>query len=131
MLCPLSRLRVLLLPKVAGGYEERPDWPKMGPSLFIATCLILAIRTTKRPAVFNSGFSNTELETEIKYSPGLARRVFSALIGENDGISRDAKNLGIDRTARIGRSAAPSGSVCLPQLKLRAFIEECNTHGMH
>ena len=37
-----------------GGYEERPDWPKMGPSLLIATCLILAIRTAKRPAqIFN------------------------------------------------------------------------------
>ena len=32
-----------------GGYTERPDWPKLGPSLLIATCLILAIRTAKRP----------------------------------------------------------------------------------
>ena len=30
-----------------GGYEDHPDWPKMGPSLLIATCLILAIRTAK------------------------------------------------------------------------------------
>jgi hypothetical protein len=30
-----------------GGFHERLDWPKMGPSLLIATCLILAIRTAK------------------------------------------------------------------------------------
>ena len=30
-----------------GGFEQRPDWPKMGPSLLIGTCLILAIRTAK------------------------------------------------------------------------------------
>ena len=34
-----------------GGYEERPDWPKLGPSLLIATCLMLAIRTARWPAV--------------------------------------------------------------------------------
>jgi len=28
-----------------GGYNDVPDWPKMGPSLLIATCLIVAIRT--------------------------------------------------------------------------------------
>ena len=30
-----------------GGYHDRPDWPRMGPSLLIATCLIVAIRTAK------------------------------------------------------------------------------------
>ena len=30
-----------------GGFEQRSDWPKMGPSLLIGTCLILAIRTAK------------------------------------------------------------------------------------
>jgi hypothetical protein len=30
-----------------GGYTDRPDWPKVGPSLLISTCLILAIRTAK------------------------------------------------------------------------------------
>jgi hypothetical protein len=34
-----------------GGYTDRPDWPKLGPSLLIATCLIVAIRTAKWPAV--------------------------------------------------------------------------------
>jgi hypothetical protein len=30
-----------------GGYDQKPDWPKLGPSLLIASCLILAIRTAK------------------------------------------------------------------------------------
>jgi hypothetical protein len=36
-----------------GGFEQRADWPKMGPSLLIGTCLILTIRTAKWPATFN------------------------------------------------------------------------------
>ncbi len=30
-----------------GGTTDQPDWPKLGPSLLIATCLIVAIRTAK------------------------------------------------------------------------------------
>jgi hypothetical protein len=33
-----------------GGYTPKPDWPKLGPSLLIATALIVAIRTAKWPA---------------------------------------------------------------------------------
>ncbi len=32
---------------MCGGYHDRPDWPKMGPSLLIATALIVAIRTAR------------------------------------------------------------------------------------
>ena len=32
-----------------GGYEQCPDWPKMGPSLLIGSFLILAVRTVKWP----------------------------------------------------------------------------------
>jgi hypothetical protein len=63
-----------------GGFEERPDWPKMGPSLLIATCLILAIRTAKRPALWNSGTSSPHLDAEIGYAAHLAGRVISALL---------------------------------------------------
>ncbi len=31
-----------------GGYNDLPAWPKMGPSLLIATCLIVAIWTARR-----------------------------------------------------------------------------------
>jgi hypothetical protein len=30
-----------------GGYHERTDWPKMGPSLLISTALIVAIRASR------------------------------------------------------------------------------------
>jgi hypothetical protein len=30
-----------------GGFHDCPDWPKMGQSFLIATCLILAIRTAR------------------------------------------------------------------------------------
>ena len=33
-----------------GGYHDRPDSPKMGPSLLIAKCLTVAIRTAKWPS---------------------------------------------------------------------------------
>ena len=69
-----------------GGYEDRPDWPKMGPSLLIATCLILAIRTAKRPATWDASTSNTELDSEIEYSAHLAGRVLSLLVGRHEAI---------------------------------------------
>jgi hypothetical protein len=69
-----------------GGYEERPDWPKLGPSLLIAAGLILAIRTAKRPAVFDPSFSDTDLDAEIEYSIHLASRVLSMLMKRNAAI---------------------------------------------
>jgi hypothetical protein len=53
-----------------GGYDSEPDWPKMGPSMLIATCLILAIRTAKWPAVsFRRSLQNTR-----RYSQAGERR---------------------------------------------------------
>jgi hypothetical protein len=56
------------------------------PSLLIATCLILAIRTAKRPATWDARNSNTELDAEIKYSAYLAGRVLSLLVGRHEAI---------------------------------------------
>ena len=42
-----------------GGYNDVPDWPKMGPSLLIATALIVAIRT--RGVVTNNRRENQQL----------------------------------------------------------------------
>ena len=36
-----------------GGFHDRPDWPKMGPSLLITTSLSLAVRTARWPAQFD------------------------------------------------------------------------------
>jgi hypothetical protein len=48
-----------------GGDTKRPDWPKMGPSLLIATCLILVIRTAKWPSRVDRDTSHPELDKEI------------------------------------------------------------------
>jgi hypothetical protein len=69
-----------------GGYNEHPDWPKMGPSLLIATSLILAIRTAKWPTQWHETASDTELEKEIEYARRLAGRVLSTLIANHEAI---------------------------------------------
>jgi hypothetical protein len=75
-----------------GGYEDRPDWPKMGPSLVIATCLILAIRTAKwPPRSSESTASNTDLEREIEHAAFLAGRVFAKLVSSFPSIFPNAK----------------------------------------
>ena len=70
-----------------GGYEQRPEWPKMGPSLLIASCLILAIRTAKRsPHSATATTADRDLEVEIEYAIRLAGRVFSMLVGRHPSI---------------------------------------------
>lgn len=75
-----------------GGYEDRPDWPKMGPSLLIATCLILAIRTAKWTARSGeSTASNVDLEREIEHAAYLAGRVFARLVSRHPSIFPSTK----------------------------------------
>ena len=62
-----------------GGFNDVPDWPKMGPSLLIATCLIVAIRTAKWSATIDARNSNSELDKEITFAANVAQRVLSAL----------------------------------------------------
>jgi hypothetical protein len=57
-----------------GGYEQRPDWPKMGPSLLIASCLILAVSTAKWPARPSGGTaSDRDLDVEVEHAIHLYR----------------------------------------------------------
>ena len=69
-----------------GGHNERPDWPKLGPSVLIATALVLAIRTAKWSARHGSKFSNTELDAEIDYSVKLVSAVLSKLLATREAI---------------------------------------------
>jgi hypothetical protein len=69
-----------------GGYTDRPDWPKLGPSLLIASSLILAIRTAKWTASYNEKFSNPELDREIDYSIHLADRILSTLLAKKGAL---------------------------------------------
>lgn len=74
-----------------GGYEDHPNWPKMGASLLIATCLILAIRTAKWPTRSNSTASDCDLDQEIDHAAYLAGRVLAALVASRPGIFPNAK----------------------------------------
>ena len=63
-----------------GGYNDVPDWPKMGPSLLIATALIVAVRTAKWSATIDARNSNSELEKEIDFAAQVAKRVLSTVM---------------------------------------------------
>ncbi len=69
-----------------GGYHDRPDWPKLGPSLLISSCLILAIRTAKWAASYDARLSNVELDKEIGYAIHLANSVLSKLLTSKEAI---------------------------------------------
>ncbi len=69
-----------------GGYRDYPDWPKLGPSLLIASCLILAIRTAKWAASHDSNFSNSDLNKEIDYAVSLADSVLSKLLAHKNSL---------------------------------------------
>ena len=50
-----------------GGFIQSPDWPKMGPSLLIASCLILAVRTAKwPPRASGLTSSDRDLDAEVQ-----------------------------------------------------------------
>ena len=75
-----------------GGYQDQPDWLKMGPSLLIATCIILAIRTARWS--IRSGdttASEMDLEREIEHAAHLAGRVFAKLVSSHPSIFPDVK----------------------------------------
>lgn len=69
-----------------GGHYERIDFPKLGPSLLIASALILAIRTARRAADYDPHLSNKDLEKEIDYAIGLAHSLLSKLLSKHDSL---------------------------------------------
>ena len=76
------------------GYHDRPDWPKLGPSLLISSCLILAIRTAKWAASHDEKLSNHDLGREIDYSIALASSVLSKLLTRREAIFPQRKEPG-------------------------------------
>jgi hypothetical protein len=69
-----------------GGYHNRADWPKMGPSLLIATALIVAIRTAKWAPRCDTSLSGADLDAEIHFAANVANRVMTTLIGKYESI---------------------------------------------
>jgi hypothetical protein len=71
--------------KVAG-YDHRPDYTRMGPSLLIASALILAIRTARWPAALDENLVSPELDQEIDYAVLLATRTLSRLLKQKESM---------------------------------------------
>jgi hypothetical protein len=69
-----------------GGYTAKPDWPKLGPSLLIATCLIVAIRTARWPARQDDHTSDREIDVEIEHAARIAARVLARLMRMHETI---------------------------------------------
>ena len=69
-----------------GGQHDRSDWPKMGPSLLIATSLIVAIRTAKWPPRADTMLSEPSLNEEIEFAVQVAQRVLMNLMTRFESI---------------------------------------------
>ena len=72
------------------GNERRPDWPKLGPSIIIATALIVAIRTAKWVAKSstNAQFSDVdvELDKEVSFAARISIRVMHELLRRHESL---------------------------------------------
>ena len=63
----------------------------MGPSLFIATCLIVAIRRAKWPARAEAKLCDQEMNEEIDFAAYTANRVMMALMTKFETIFPNRK----------------------------------------
>ena len=72
------------------GNERRPDWSKLGPSIIIATALIVAIRTAKRVAKSSADaqFSDVdvELDKEVSFAARISIRVTHELLRRHESL---------------------------------------------
>lgn len=87
MLSPLWHIRQIFaytLPMKVAGTDSRPDWPKLGPSIIVATALIVAIRTAKwaSKAGGDATFSDVdvELDKEVNFAARISIRVMHELL---------------------------------------------------
>lgn len=65
------------------GHNTGPDWPKLGPSMLIATALVVAIRTARWAAKApGEGLADVdmELDREVAFGVRVADRVLHALL---------------------------------------------------
>ena len=68
------------------GYEQRPDFSRMGPTLLIASALILAIRTARWPSTLDEKLVSPELDQEIDYAVLLASRTLAHLLKQKESM---------------------------------------------
>ena len=72
------------------GNERRPDWPKLGPSIIIATALIVAIRTAKWVAKSSAEAQlsdiDVELDKEVSFAVRISIRVMHELLRRHESL---------------------------------------------
>lgn len=66
-----------------GGLNKQVDHPRLGPTLVIASSLILAIRTAKWPRDTVSTGSESDWDAEVEHSVRIAHRVLSYLLAKS------------------------------------------------
>jgi hypothetical protein len=69
-----------------GGFNKQVDFAKLGPTLVIASSLVLAIRTAKWPRKVVETASATEWEAELEHSIWIANRVLSHLLAKSPNL---------------------------------------------
>jgi hypothetical protein len=65
------------------GYHKEPDLSKLGPTLIIASSLILAIRTAKWPCVELDMASNREWDVEVEQAVRMAHYIMAHLLAKS------------------------------------------------
>jgi hypothetical protein len=66
-----------------GGVNRRVDQAKLGPTLVIASSLVLAVRTARWPRDSVSATSEMEWDGEVEHSVRIANRVLSYLLSKS------------------------------------------------
>lgn len=71
------------------GHNASPDWPKLGPSVLIATALVVAIRTARWASTVPGDVRLSDvdhaLDKEIDFAVRVTHRVMLALLKRDSG----------------------------------------------
>ncbi len=62
-----------------GGVRKEVDYQKLGPPLLIASSLVLAVRTARRPATFSDGLADVDWQKEVEHSARIAKAMLTHL----------------------------------------------------
>jgi len=77
------------------GHERKPDWPKLGPSIIIATALIVAIRTamwaTRASGDVAVSDMDTDLDKEVSFAVRISVRVTHELLRKHASLFPQTK----------------------------------------
>ncbi len=83
------------------GQNKTTDWPKLGPSLLIATALVVAIRTSRCAAKAAVGANvsdvDLDLDREIAFAVRVSDRVLNALLRKRPCMFRNGWSRSLQR----------------------------------